>query len=508
MMGASSTIENGRIEPECDVESVEDTLLRVASVACCFRSLDGRLHARLPVADGHETFELQSLEFGDWLIERYRDERNDLPPANAVARVVRAVEARARFAAGTPALHVRVGRESEGGSGGARSGEDFYLDLGGSDGQAVKIGPRGWLVVDRPPVHFERPRGMLPLLAPTRGGSIERLRQYVNVSDEDFPLLVGWMAAALLPDGPYPLLAVHGEQGSAKSTLAKVIRQLIDPQASPVLASPKSTRDLMVTAANGWLIAYDNLSAIPTWLSDSLCLLATGGGMASRALWSNNTRNVVHAQRPVILNGIDEAVRRDDLADRCVFLHLPPILDASRRAEGDFWRAFHAEAPAILGALLDALAGGLRELPSLQPTELPRMADFARLGEAIGRRLGWPEGAFLRAYSENRRAAAAASLEESAVAAAVVRLAKWGRLENWTLSASEMLRALSAQVGERVRASVRWPKTPRSFSNELRRLAPLLRTRGISVVFSRTTASRLITIDAAEDFGDDVEDAG
>ena len=86
----------------------------------------------------------------------------------------------------------------------------------------------------------------------------------------------------------------------------------------------------------------------------------------------------------MILNGIDEAVRRDDLADRCVFLHLPPVLDASRRANHEFWPAFRAESAGILGALLDALAGGLRELPSVRPTELPRMADFPLLGEAIG----------------------------------------------------------------------------------------------------------------------------
>jgi hypothetical protein len=100
--------------------------------------MDGRLHARLPIADGHETFELNSLEFGDWLIERYRAERNGLPPGSAVARVVRAVAARARFAGGTPSLHVRIGRGGDSGSSAALSGEDFYLDLGDSSGQAYR----------------------------------------------------------------------------------------------------------------------------------------------------------------------------------------------------------------------------------------------------------------------------------------------------------------------------------------------------------------------------------
>ena len=113
----------------------------------------------------------------------------------------------------------------------------------------------------------------------------------------------------------------------------------------------------------------------------------------------------------MILNGIEDFVHRDDLADRCVSLNLPPIEAASRRAEAEFWRAFSAERPAILGALLSAVVGGLRELPSVQLTELPRMADFACLGEAVGRALGWPEGMFLATYSENRHETTVTALE-------------------------------------------------------------------------------------------------
>jgi putative DNA primase/helicase len=100
-----------------------------------------------------------------------------------------------------------------------------------------------------------------------------------------------------------------------------------------------------------------------------------------------------------------------------------------------------------------------------------------------------------------------ASLEESAVAAALFRMAEWGTLENWTLPASEMLDEVGREAGQRVRASAAWPKSPRAFTNELRRLAPLLRTRGISVMFSRSNGRRRITIDAAQGFGGDAEDA-
>jgi hypothetical protein len=487
------TSGDGRADESQKPGGAVEALLQIASNACFFRSEDGRFHADVPVGDRHEIYGLKSTAFGDWLIESYRCERGEMPAADSVRCVIKSLVARARFERGMPAVHVRVGRD--GGSGAS----DFYIDLGDSSGRAVKINARGWLVVDKPAVKFRRPDGQLPLPAPSREGSIERLKGYVNLTEPDFQLLVGWLAAALLPEGPYPLLVIHGEQGSAKSTLAKVVRLLIDPQASPVLAAPSSTRDLIVTALSGWLLVYDNISVLPNWLSDSLCRLSTGGGFSGRALYSDDERRTIHAERAVILNGVDEFVRRDDLADRCVFLQPPPISHKSRRAEAEFWRAFRAEYPAILGGLLDAVVGGLRGLHSVNPLELPRMADFARFGEAVGRGLGWPPETFLSLYSDNRREVAGASLEDSPLARALLECAELGGLrDDWELPPTEMLEELTREAPRRVRLSSQWPKSVRAFSDDLRRIAPQLRTRGISVVFGRKKANRFIKISAEQ----------
>ena len=232
---------------------------------------------------------------------------------------------------------------------------------------------------------------------------------------------------------------IHGEQGTGKSIVAKTVRKLIDPQQSPVLAAPA------VFAT--WLSAQ---STAGCWLMIISVRCATGsrtvcaGWQAeedSRAgRFTDDERSVIHAERPVILNGIDEFVRRDDLADRCVFLHLPAIDAGSRRKEADLWQSFHADYPAILAGLLDAVAGGLRELPHVELAELPRMADFACFGEAVGRALGWPAGTFISAYNANRRDTTVTSLEESLVARLLLDNAALGGLVNWTLSATEMPR--------------------------------------------------------------------
>ncbi len=173
MVADSANVTEGGAREKGDAESAVEMLLRVAGSADYFRSSDGGVHARVPVGNRHETYRLKSLEFTDWLIESYRRERLDLPPSVAVARVVRAVEARARLDGGTRLSHVRVGRGVDG-DGGER---ESYIDLGDSSGQAVRICAREWSVVDRPPVHFRRPAGLLSLPFPTRGGSIELLRR-------------------------------------------------------------------------------------------------------------------------------------------------------------------------------------------------------------------------------------------------------------------------------------------------------------------------------------------
>jgi hypothetical protein len=350
-------------------------------------------------------------------------------------------------------------------------------------------------VVNRPDVHFSRPQRLLALPLPSRDGSIELLRSYVNLTESDFRLLIGWLAAALRPVGPYPTLVLHGEQGSAKSTLARIVRRLIDPWAPALLAEPRNLHDLMITAAHGWLLVFDNISAVPPWLSDGLCRLATGGGYATRTLYSNDKQTVIDAQRPVVLNGIEDFVRRGDLADRGVFLHLPPISPSSRRGEEDLWSSFNQDYPRIFGGVLDAVVGGLRERPSIRLKESPRMFDFARFGEAVGRGLGWPAGAFLSAYDDNRLDATVATLEDSPVATALLWLAPH-MPKPWSGTTTKLHGKLTQLVGKKVAASARWPKSSSALGNELRRIAPQIRMHGLSINFGRTRECRLVTLTA------------
>ena len=48
---------------------------------------------------------------------------------------------------------------------------------------------------------------MQSLPVPERGGSLDDLRPFLNVAnDEEFALMVMWHLAAMRPRGPYPIL--------------------------------------------------------------------------------------------------------------------------------------------------------------------------------------------------------------------------------------------------------------------------------------------------------------
>ncbi|MDE2100034.1 MAG: hypothetical protein KGL39_22460 [Patescibacteria group bacterium] len=471
-------------------DSQSQILLRLADGATVFRDPTGRTYAAVP-AKGHvEVHEIRSTGFHRWLKRRYYDEESRPPSAQAVQDAIGILDASATHDGPEEEVFVRVaGRDDR-----------IYIDLGDATWRAVEIDAAGWRIVTDPPVRFRRPSGIRPLPDPVRGGTIDRLKDFVNVVAAELVLLLAWMAAALRPSGPYPILVLIGEQGSAKSTLARLVRRLLDLHACPLRAEPKDARDLMIGAVNGWILALDNLSTIPAWLSDALCRLSTGGGFVTRSLYSNDEETFLDAVRPVILTGISDFVSRGDLIDRSLFLHLAVIPEGKRRTEREFWRDFDAALPQLFGALLDAVSGGLRLLPDVELASLPRMADFAQFGEAVSRALGHPADTFLSAYNANRREANESAVEDDAVAGAVRVLASMGE---WTGTAGKLLEELCRIVGEKVAGSKKWPRSAKGMSGALRRLAPSLRMVGVEIEFGeRTNKARPITIRLAGSDGD------
>jgi hypothetical protein len=461
----------------------------LAKSARLFHAKDETAFADLEINGHRETWPVKSKSFRRWLTRTYFERTAGAPNSEALQTAIGLVEAKAQFDSSQSNVSLRV----------ASFKGRLYVDLCDDTWRAIEIDSTGWRVVDCPPVRFRRASGMLPLPAPEPCGSIQELRPFLNVKEEsDFVLMVAWLLAGFRDRGPYPALVTAGEQGSAKSTLSAVLKSIVDPNAAPLRALPREDRDLFIAANNAHVLAFDNVSGLPTWISDTLCRLATGGGFAVRQLYTDSDEILFDAMKPAILNGIEDVVTRPDLADRAIFLTLEAIPEERRRPERELWVALDKARPRILGALLDAVSCGLKNIDRVKLARLPRMADFALWAAACDTAF-WPHGTFMAAYERNRVDAVESVIDADSVASAIRTLMQ-GRAE-WMGNASTLLHALSNAVDEKTARSKSWPGTPRALSGRLRRAATFLRKAGIEVVLTRTGGTRCIELRRAESIG-------
>ena len=456
----------------------------------------------VPVGDHRETWKVNSKALWMWVARSLHDLGIPLTRL-LIKRIIEEFEMSSLVDG--PILHtsVRVG-ESEG---------IVYLDLGNPDWRAVQIRPDGWTVVDEPAVKFRRCLGAAGLPLPIKGGDPREILQFLNVRPQNEILFLAWLSFCFRPQGPFPILAISGAQGSGKSTSTKVLRSLIDPSIAALTGAPRDERSLVMAASNSRLLCFDNLSEIKAQMSDAFCMVATGGAHRERKYYSNDGSEVMFVfQNPCVVNGISDLPERADLLDRSIVVHLDAIEEKDRRTEDSFNKDFEAAQPRMLGALLDVVVGGLAKMDSVKLPNKPRMADFCRWGCATEAALGYKAGSFLEAYRLNLADANAAALEASSVAWAVHQFIGDRVDGTFTGSANELLRDLNAFVGlhaggEGAQALAlkhpKWPKSASALSAEISRIEPNLQKIGVAVTRSRTKAKRLVQLQSISYVADD-----
>jgi hypothetical protein len=465
-------------------------LVAAADAAELFHTVDDEAYASIPVDSHREVHRLKDRGFKRWLGKLFYDQHGRVPNSQAMNDALGVLEGKARYSSPQQEVFVRI----------ARREEAIYLDLGDPSWRAVKITGSEWKVVGRPKVKFRRPPGMRALPEPEEGGSLEELRQFINVRRKnDWKVLVACLVGTFQPEGPFPLLVLQGEQGSAKSTSVRILRGLVDPNKAPLRSPPRNIHDIMIAAQNSWIVAFDNISHLPPWLSDALCSLATGGGFSTRELYTDAGEIIFAATRPILLNGIAGVVVRGDLLDRAYILELPEISNARRKPEREFWADFHEAQPRILGALLDAVAGALHNQHRVDVPALPRMADFAIWATAAEEAIGWRPGTAFKALMNNQTETKTLPLDASAIVPALCTMlrANHGYFEG---TAAAILQELEYRTQSEKRPRD-WPKSAHSLSKELRRLAPHLRAAGVYVKFGKTNGSNSRKLIKIKDVG-------
>ncbi len=466
-------------------KSQRAALMRLSRVATYWRDPAGVAYATVATQAGVLHHEVSGAAFRQWIARAYFDECGGAPSPAALNEVVSDAAARGSFSADVRPVFLRVGADRG----------DILLDACDRDGVIVRIASGGVSAERDAAVAFRRVAGAAPLALPQGSECLSALREFINVTDDDWPLVAGWLVAAVRPTGPFPVLFLHGEQGSGKSTQARVLRALIDPNFAALRAAPRDLQDLAIAAHNNWVITMDNLSAIPAWLSDALCRLSTGGGFATRALYANDRETVFHAQRPVLVTGIEDVATRGDLLDRSLVIQLPVLRASRRRAEAELWSAFEAARPALMGALCAAARMALCSEAPFPGGELPRLADFAAWASRAAPGFGSSASDFAASYARGVAEYSAAAVEGNPLARPLVRIALAGE---WRGTAAELGYAVEAVAGRLGVKRAGWPRSTIQFAGCVRRLAPSMRSIGVCIDFEREagTGRRMIVLRA------------
>jgi hypothetical protein len=448
-------------------KSAATRLVEFAEAFTFFHDPQDRPFVRLEINGHVEVWPVESSKFRKLLAGLYYNRAYKAINRNALPDAITTLAGRACHDSPEEPVFLRV----------APHGESVLIDLCDDRWRVVEVTASGWRLLDKSPVAFVRTGSMQGLPDPSHGGSITPLWDLLNVTKAQRPLVAGSLLNAFHPDGPYFVLNFVGEQGTAKSCAARIIRQLVDPNENPLRSPPKEERDLIVQAACNRCVALDNLSSLPAWLSDGLCRLSTGGGHSARELYTDLEEISVAVKRPVILNGIEDVATRPDLAERVLQIELETILEDARISEKELWEMFKRARPTIFSALLDGLVCALRESPSVKLDSLPRMADAALWATAGEAAFGWKPGTFITAYQTNQNEGAIASVEAHPVGLAIRQLLE--EQAEWTGEPADLLQALNRLDSNELRHAKAWPQNVRSLGHCLRRLAPALRRAGI-----------------------------
>ena len=371
----------------------------------------------------------------------------------------------------------------------------LLIDLGRSDQQMVEVNSNGWTVrqlqAGDPWMKRTTQMGVLPV--PT-AGAVDPLWTYLNVQEEDRPVLRGWMACTFLPEVAQPWLLLRGEQGTGKTTAANQLLTLLDPGAGQMTAPPRKDQDLAVAAQGRTVLGLDNLSSMPDSLSDAICRAVTGESIVTRALYSDGDQFILRYRIGLIVTAIDPGALRGDLAERMLPIQLEP-LGERRRSEKALQEAFDAARPALLGSILDDVAAALRNndaAASSCPTGgWPRLADFGQVLAALDIEHGTVSlTSYLATMADSERDVASGH----PLVEAVMHLVKTGP---WSGTPTELLGKL--QDGQLTQEQRREWSTAAKLTQCLNRLSKNLRGLGVIVdTRARSNGKRLTKLSLAD----------
>lgn len=370
--------------------------------------------------------------------------------------------------------------------------KEIFIDIGDSSWDVVHITGTGWEISSgfQNRVRFVRSDGFLSLPRPELEGELSILKEILNIPDNDtYVLVVGWIIGCFDPLGPYPGMIINGPQGSAKSSMTRILKDMTDPHQAGLRRTPTKEADISIAAQNSRVLAYDNLSGLSTSLSDLFCTISTGAILTTRKLYTNSSETMLYFKQPWIMNGIDDIATRGDLADRAIILDLPPIPETKRKTEQEIEDLLKEQKPKIFTAICNAIQTAIKNYNQINLNQSPRMKDFIQWVTAAEESLDVPGGLFLFAYQANKESYQDGIADHDSLICFIDSVLLSNRIY-WKGTSSELYQELMGYVRSKNLPLSDYPKSPGGLTQALKRRMLILKRLGISIEDTRTDKTR------------------
>lgn len=281
--------------------------------------------------------------------------------------------------------------------------DEIWYDLCDKSWKAVKITKDGW-TIENPPVIFNRHSSQYYQFLPKKDvgvNGIYELKKLIGISDDDFNLWIIHLCTCFVPHIQHPMVGTIGPEGSMKTGIDKIRKNIVDPCNPSLLTLYENIRDDMVSAQKHYMVSIDNATHFTEKTQDYMNRLITGAGLEIRKLRTDKDSVIFSFRRCVTFNSVKISSMKSDFASRCIIFNIEPILEY-KLGEMQIIQMELDIRPTILGSIFDIISESMKIVDKIKLDKTSsRFVDFVKWGCAIAEVIGIGKNKFIETMERN-----------------------------------------------------------------------------------------------------------
>lgn len=452
------------------------------------KSDSNQIFAKIENNNHIETIDLNTGKARSWLLFNYKQESKKLCPSDSYKNALDAIKADALFDGTTKeVIFTRI----------AQTGDAIYYDLCSPIWDLLKITKDGVKTIpynEFSPT-FMRKQSMNEQIKPVfeNKNALEEIVKLLRINEEDRLIFKIHLVSMFFEGHQTPIMVIHGEHGSIKTTITKTVKRIVDPSASNIASLPVHRDDIPLSFSNKYLSVFDNVSELRQGVSDMFCRAITGEETTKRQLYTDADEYIFQYKRKIILNGISPRLESPDFNDRAIFYETSQIPDNERLTEEEFNQKLDELLPHILGQIFDVLSKTMGKYDKIGKIIKPfsRMGEFEKYGETISQILEYKPDEFLENYHEKWKLSSTNAIEAYPIIGLIRDLVK--DVKHFEDSVANLHKKLKedAKAGEiEIKGKESgFPSKPNRLSNQIKQLTPLFRKLGLDIIIKQYTST-------------------